>query len=302
MRQFSITPVYDLLLRGSVTTPVGLYHLQMATAAQLTRLHYQPGCLTTVKARLKDLVDHGYAQADGIPTKRFRSPYYYSLGAKGIRYLEDSGVFVSESFRTDREANKHSLFIEHTLELNDILVSAALLQRSQPRYTLAGFIHERVLKRSPYRATWEVSNGSGYRVETATLVPDALLDFRLNLEGSRQRRMSVLLEHDRGTESQAHFKRRVRAYIVLLKTGAYQQWFGVKALTIAFTTFVSEQRLQQMRDWTLQELTVTNEPKQLGMTFCFTHITQPLEPRQLWLAPQWRTPYTEDVPVALLAN
>lgn len=62
-KPFSITPVYDLLLRGSSTTPVGLYQLQIATAAQLTRLHYSPGSIKTVKARLKTLVDNGYIQA-----------------------------------------------------------------------------------------------------------------------------------------------------------------------------------------------------------------------------------------------
>lgn len=59
-KSFHITPVYDLLLRGSATMPVGLYHLHIATAEQLTRLHYKPGMLKTVKARLKMLADHGY--------------------------------------------------------------------------------------------------------------------------------------------------------------------------------------------------------------------------------------------------
>lgn len=302
-QQFCITPVYDLLLRGSETTPVGLYHLQMATAVQICRLHYQPGCLTTIKARLKTLADHGYIQADSIPTKLFRSPYYYAMAHKGMRYLEDAGCDINEMFRADRESNKHALFIEHTLELNDIVISAEMLKRTDQRYYLDSFEHERTLKRRAYKATWksvdlEAGRGSGF--QTFTIVPDAFLDFRLNLADGRQRRMPVLLEHDRGTEGPSHFKRRIRAYIMLLKTGAYQQLFGVKALTVAFTTFVSTQRLAQMRDWTRKELESTGEPKQLGMTFCFTHLKQPLEASQIWLAPQWCTPYTEDKPLALL--
>jgi hypothetical protein len=191
---FAITPVYDLLLRGSQTTPIGLYQLQIATATQFCRLHDSLNCLTTIKARLKTLVDNGYSQADNIPTKRFRSPYY-TLGVKGIQYLEETGVHIHESFRTDRQTNKHSLFIEHTLDLNDIVVSAALLQRTNPRYTLAGFIHERVLKRHPYKATCQ----SGNAAQTYAIIPDA------------------------------------------------------------FTTFVGEQRLQQMREWARQELVESGE-------------------------------------------
>jgi Replication-relaxation len=293
-----ITPVYDLLLRGSAATRVGFYHLRMATAAQLCRLHYSPGSITTVKARLKNLADAGYIQVDAIPTKFFRSPYYYCLGQKGMRYLADTGLDMDEAFRADREGNKHSLFIEHTLEVNDVLIAAALLNRVHPNFYLDSFMHERALKRRPYKASWK-TNGTS---QVFTIIPDAFLDFRLALPNGSQRRMPILLEHDRGTEGKNHFKRRIRAYITLLKTGAYQQFFGVKAITIAFTTFVSPERLAHMREWTRQELAASNEPKQLGTTFCFTRITQPLATRQLWLEPHWYTPYAEDAPIALLTD
>ena len=57
MTAFTINPVHDLLLRGTLEMPVGLYHLYLATALQLCALHYKPGMLTTVKARLKTLED-----------------------------------------------------------------------------------------------------------------------------------------------------------------------------------------------------------------------------------------------------
>src|SRR5215471_2072327 len=47
VRQFDnfngITPPYDVLLRGSQEMPIGLYHLYMAKAEQLCRLHYSAG-------------------------------------------------------------------------------------------------------------------------------------------------------------------------------------------------------------------------------------------------------------------
>src|SRR5436309_7856057 len=90
-KPFIVTPVYDLLLHGSQDVPIGLYHLHMATAEQLTRLHYKPGMLKTVSKRLKVLVDNDYIQADSVPTKLFKSPYYYTLDNKGMRYLESIG-------------------------------------------------------------------------------------------------------------------------------------------------------------------------------------------------------------------
>src|SRR5712691_1551104 len=125
---FAITPAYDILLRGSEQMPIGLYHLQMATAEQLCRLHYSMGSLKAVKAKLCTLCEHHYVQHDAMPTKFTRSPYYYVLGQLGIRFLAEAGMDVSETFRADKEVNKESLFVRHTLELNDIIIAAALLK------------------------------------------------------------------------------------------------------------------------------------------------------------------------------
>lgn len=293
---FRITPVYDLLLRGSTTTPVGLYHLHMVTAEQLCRLHYKAGSINKVKARLKDLTDHGFLQSDAQSTKKGNGPYYYMLSQQGMRYLEDVGCDTSETFRASREGDKHAFFVEHTLELNDVLIAATLLKAAAPTYWLDSFIHERTLKRRPYKAVWRTEA----QQQTFTVIPDAFLDFRSALPDGRQRRMPLLLEHDRGTEEQQHFRRRIRAYIVLLKSSAYQQLFGVRTVTVAFTTFTGVPRLKQMIEWTRAELAVTNEPKTLGMTFSFTTLDQPLEPQQIWLSPRWFTPY-DNSPLSLLS-
>ena len=90
-KPFSLTPIYDILIRGSERVPVGTYHLQITTAEQLCRLHYSKGSLKTIKARLKTLVDEGYLQSDGIPMKFARSPYYYALDRKALDFLEEAG-------------------------------------------------------------------------------------------------------------------------------------------------------------------------------------------------------------------
>jgi Replication-relaxation len=283
---FTITPVLDKLLRGTLDMPLGLFQLHTATAEQLCRLHYKPGCIKAVKARLKDLADHGYVQHDVVPSKQFRTPYYYTLSAKGARYLQKAGLDVHDAFRASKEVDKHGLFLEHALELNDIIISAALVKGLGTGFFLYNFVHERTLRRRPYKATWR-ANG---RQESHSLIPDAFLDFRCISEHKRMR-LPVLLEHDRGTEGQQHFRRRIRAYIALLKTGAQQELFGSTIITIAFTTFAGEFRLAQMRQWARQELATFDTAT--SQSFWFTTLTRPPDPRGLWFGPCWRSPYSD---------
>lgn len=233
-------------------------------------------------------------QSDVIPSRKLKKPFYYTLGTAGARYLESVGCDVSESWRASKEINQHALFVEHTLELNDLLISALLLHLSVPSVTLHGFTHERALKRHPYRATWQ-TNG---QTQTFTVIPDAFLEFRVRVAG-RVRRMPVLLEHDRGTEEQYYFRRRTRAYIMLLKTGSYQQLFGTSAVTIAFTTHTGQHRVEQMRAWTRAEL--EHEPPEVGALFRFAVLPQPMHPSAVWLGPHWYSPYDAQQPQALLA-
>lgn len=199
-----MTPVYDRLLRGDNLIPMGLYHLHLATAEQLTRLHYRPGVIKAVKARLKTLADQGYVLADRVPTRNYKSPYYYTLAQKGARYLSGLGLDVPDSFRSSKETGKSYLHLGHTLEVNDLLIAAMLLAKTDPRLSLASFLHERVLKQQPYTA--EGPKGK------ATIIPDAYLTFAMATSDGRQRRFPVLLELDRGTEEKQHFRHRIRAY------------------------------------------------------------------------------------------
>jgi len=113
----------------------------------------------------------------------------------------------------------------------------------------------------------------------------------------RQRRMPIVIEHDRGSEEQYYFRRRIRAYLMMLRNEGYKELFQVGGMTIAFTTSAGTERLRKMREWTLREL--DNEPRAVGSAFHFTLLTKPLEPHSLWLDPCWVTLYSNQ-PVSLL--
>lgn len=265
---FRITPVYDVLLRGTEAMPVGLYHLHLATAAQLTRLHYKDGSLKSVKKRLKVLVDNGFVQADSIPTRQFRSPYYYTLTSRGMNYLSASGIDVPESYRGSREMDKHALFIAHTQELNDLIISALLLKRVSP-ISLDSFVHERTLR------------ARSFKTRNFTIIPDAFLRFT---QGGKPVRF--LVEHDRGTEEQAHFRRRI---------AAYKDYLQQEPITVLFSTFQGEKRREQMREWTRKEL--AGSPT--ASYFRFASFALPLDPPSVWLKPNWYT-LQADTAVTLL--
>lgn len=290
----TIKHIHDVLLRGSRTTPAGLYQLQLLTAEQLTRLHYRPGSLKKIKARLKTLTEWGYVQSDVIPSRRWRTPFYYTLGPEGVRYIEAIGGDISASWRASKAINQHWLFVEHTLELNDLLISALLLSRDAPAIRLHSFEHERELKRHPYKASWRDASGA----HSFAVIPDAFLEFRVTT-ATGYNRMPVLVEHDRGTEEQLYFRRRIRGYITLLKSGSYEHLFQAKAVTVAFTTFQDAERIDQLRAWTRAEL--EGEPAGLGTLFRFASLQLPLQPRTVWLEQLWCSPYETDQPQPLLA-
>jgi hypothetical protein len=285
-KTFAITAVHDKLLRGDQDMPIGLYHLHLATTEQLTRLHYRPGMHKTVLKRLKVLTDHGYIQADSIPTKLFKSPYYYTLNTRGMRYLEGIGLDIDQNFRAGKEVSESYLHLRHSLELNDVLIAALRLRYAHPDYFLSRYIQERTFKRSPLVV---VSGGA-----TNRLVPDCFLDIR---QRTTNRSLCLFLDHDRGTEQQEHFRRRIRAYKKFLSSGAYKQALGINGVLVAFTTFLRN-RQPQMREWTRAELA---RDTQLRSMFIFAELPQPLEARNMLFEQRWYT-LTQDNPIALLGE
>ncbi len=293
-KPFVVTPVHDLLLHD-------LHTLQRATAEQLTRLNYKPGMLTTVKARLKYLADNRYVLPLSPPS--IRLPYMYALDRKGLNHLASQGVDVREYFRpsSEEDSAKNFLFREHMLAISDILIQSLLFARSEQSYRISSMLHERVFKNNPIKATYERNS----REETRTIVPDAYLAFVYTRPDGKEETLPVMWELDRSTEDQKFFRRRIRAYIVFLKSRAFKTLFHIENITIAFATTKDHNRIRQMREWTQKELAATNEPLWLSQLFLFTSLPEnmaEIEPRQLFLDPVWYMPSDDENPVSLLGE
>jgi hypothetical protein len=278
---------------------VEIYKYQLLTTEQLlVACNYSVKSLARVQRLMKQLVDQEYVLAFPRPVIKGKAPLVYSLAIKARNYLERAGYDINDYFRPSSEQEKGYLFLEHTLALNTVLISASRLSLSHPEYYLYIFQHERILKKTPYKATVEGMKNGTYTKETITLIPDAFLDFRHKKPSGKEERIPVLFELDRGTTEQKNFRRKIRAYITFLKSGAYKDMFGVNTITIAYgvsqdTQEKAQKRLVTLRDWTRKELAATSEPKWIAELFFLTALPQRVQPETLWIDTVWLPPFDE---------
>src|ERR1700693_2681895 len=123
-KPFVVTGVYDLLLQGVCT------HF-LITAEQLNRLYYKPGTITTVKERLKELVDNKYLDYLQLLTRNGSGAYVYFLAVKGRKYLHEAGFDLKGSYRPSEEKERAYQTLMHTLELNECLTLAGQFVRGE---------------------------------------------------------------------------------------------------------------------------------------------------------------------------
>jgi hypothetical protein len=280
-----------------------IYHYHMLKPEQLTRRYYSRGSLTFVKARLKLLADHGYLEANEQPTTRGRSPYYYMLAAKGIKYLKEIGLEVNRYYRPSRKA-KYLPFLMHTFSVNDVLIAAELLVQDTPQLSLAEMQHELTLKQDPCKVPVgrERPSGDGNKgARHISIVPDGWLDFRYDRgTGAHERRMCIWLEVDRGTVGMKDFKEKATAILTFYKSGAYQKRFGTNSLRVAFATTDGMTRVKQMRTWLIDVLTTQQEKSGIAERFVCTALPDVIDPHRLFLTPVWYVPFDNTPLVSLL--
>lgn len=269
---FEVKPSHDSILKS-------LYTYYYLTAKQVCRLHYSSGSFTRVEKLLKELRDNEYVQWDFLPVKRRfgSSPAYYMLAKRGISYLRKLGFDVSILPYPSEKKQIKSLFIPHTISVNDVLIAASRLPRETSAYSLAEMRHELFLKRA--------MKGS--------VIPDGWLDFR---HGNEQ--ICFWLEVDRGTEDVKIFRQKIKGLVTFAKT-QYQEVFHTPSITIVFATTAGESRCQYMRSWTEQTLTEMYEPAEADL-FRFAAIPEgEVDPLWFFFEPLWTPPYA-DTPLPLL--
>jgi hypothetical protein len=223
------------------------------TAVQFTRLLYRSGTLTTVQARLKRMTEQGLLGRDFPhgPQRAGSAPWIYFLERKGIAAVSELGIDLPRYRR--EEGVKGFLFYDHTLLVNDIVISFDLLARDHAHIQLETLLHERALKLRPLQVEILVpESGGGERPMKVRLIPDAFVELRVR-DPVEPYRLNLAIEADRATEDQVKWRKKIRAYLAALE-GTYQQHFGARSLTVAVVTTGGEERIHQLVRWTESEL------------------------------------------------
>jgi hypothetical protein len=264
-----LTPAQDGVLRV-----LSRYHY--LTAQQVLRLRYSGGSLTYVQTLLKHMVEEGYCQRIWLPRAcQFGSaPSVYRLASKGIRYLQANGLELNLRYRPSDHSAHSYLFLNHTLALNDFLISAELLSRQLNNFAIAGMLYEQDLKHRPVRV--EVDG------QHQAVVPDAWLDFRVG--GPYQ--VCLAVELDMGTEEQKKWRRKVRA-LLAFANGPYQEAFGTTSLTVSVVVTAGERRLGELLGWTEAELQAAGEQQNASLFLFVACSPADVAPDDLFLRPCW---------------
>jgi Replication-relaxation len=250
---------------------LAVHKFHYLTLSQLIRYlgysEHSKGSSNWLGGILKSLVAGNFLVAQSLPrvSSYGRNPLIYSLSTKGVHHIEALGLTVQTKL-TPAEQERSFLFLEHTQQLNNVLIAACLLEKQIAGITLAECRHERVLKHHPPKVQVEG--------RSVAVIPDAWLDFRLSPPFSRgSEQVAICLEVDRATEDVWKFRAKIRNYVAFAG-GSYQATFGTSALTIAFVaTAGGDRRVQQMKTWTREEISKLNA-RSFADLFLFTALDE----------------------------
>jgi Replication-relaxation len=269
---------HDRILRA-------LGRLHFLTAKQLTRLLYTPSQLRDVQGYADELEEAGYVIAlTGYTQSVGRPPNIYTLDRLGREYVAALGIWVPSRFRPKELRELRPAHYDHTLALNDVLISLELLSGSQPHLVIDALRHEQRLKRE--KVTVRLPDG---RLRGAE--PDAWVDLKYYRPGQKPLRQCLVIELDRGSEEQEQWREKIRI-LLAYSDGPYQEVFKTKYLTfavIAADPKDSERRRDQLMVWTDTELAHLGRMDDADLFYFTATDAVSASPATMWLAPSWRS-------------
>jgi hypothetical protein len=256
-----------------------IYAFRYMTARDIAYLWFSPTVLNYVRHRLArlsggaDLAPHTYLcrfQMPGVGEKIF------TLGVKGRDFLQhEAGLPVDWYFRPYRLQHFSFSHLLHALVLTRFVVAGRYWSRNQEQFTLW-----------ETRLSYELS-----RLPGLTVIPDGFLLFE-RTDGAQ---FPILLEIDRGTQHKAPFQKRLQERLEFIRSGQYQQVFGVPAVMIAYATTgqlptYRETRQQALCNWIMEVLAGLKMENWAGVFRVTSLVYQDIYTNPLFDAPVWYRP------------
>jgi hypothetical protein len=235
------------------------------------------------------------------------APYVYSIGERGHNRLKQAGHPVPTRYRSLYERLHEGDPLAHTLAVNEFLINALILERTDPNITVS-FVHELDLNANPLIIP----------------LPDEKKPVRLSADlwlkiefANPPDQYCFLVEVYLSKLSKNRWQKKVRAY--LNSFAVYRERFGTTQLDgicvteqnklefpridlsrltpreeqrFAFLEKQKEQRFSQVVEWTRQEYlahNITPNSEDAGI-FLFSKTALPtLTPWELFYSPHWYT-------------
>jgi protein involved in plasmid replication-relaxation len=247
------------------------------TANQITRLLYAPSSHAYVRKQLHRLVSAGFVLP--LVGRLVTTPRVYTLTETGYSYMAALGMPNSKRVKPTEEQEKaHNLyFLQHTIAVTDVLISAHLLSQTVPGIRLTRLLTERELKRTIYVPLPD-RTGEG----SICLEPDASVQFTIHETWEDFFHIEVYRTHLR----EARFKRKIAGYVAYAVSPLHQQFFATSALAIAIFA-ATETLAGTFKRWTEEALQEVQQPE-LGERFFFCSLdTATASPEELFLSPVW---------------
>jgi hypothetical protein len=250
------------------------------TAVQVTRLCYSPGSLKYVKAQLKSLADTGLVLCLG--GRGTNLPLIYTLTGKGRRLAGTLSGQQPKRFRPQeaREKQVNLSFMQHTLAVNDVLISARLLSESRPDITLTRMYREPELRRRIYVQL----------PERICIEPDAgcqFLSTKMGEDRTETWEDFFFIEVYRTLPPvKERFKQKIQGLVTYVATGQHEALFETSALSIAVIA-QTPQLATTLKSWTEEALRERERPID-GDWFFFCSVSPAAaSPEELFLSPVW---------------
>jgi hypothetical protein len=210
-------------------------------------MEFGAGGASSCKRRLTLLYHHGLLDRVHLPLRGAygASKAVYCLDQKGAEHLARSqrrprGELAWRSRDRDRE----ELFLEHTLDTNDVRIAFTLACRWQG-LTL-DWVDEAALRRMDV-----LERLRGPRGDAVTLLPDAY--FTVLRDSTVD---GFALEVDRSTVSERRMRARIRAYGEWAASGRYRRKLPAESLRVLFAVTDcarDARRLEHLKSWAEEE-------------------------------------------------
>jgi Replication-relaxation len=275
-----------------------VYRYRFVTSTDIAHLLFRPSYLPYVRSRLtrlsggNDLEENTYLCRFRLHATRGNPERIFTLGSKGRDFLQSQmGKQIDWFFRPGKFKFFSYSAILHHLLLTRFLVACSWWCRDREDTSL---VEERIsydLSRDPP----QVKITKKEKPITMSVIPDAWLLF-----AQSGRKYALIFELDRGMEYQEKFKQHVRSRIELIRTGRYQEVFGVPGVIIAYLTTgqtpeYRTSRMKTMNGWTREVLAELNL-KNWGGIFRFASVefdslydqTPALFEEPVWLRPDMK--------------